>query len=82
MEISLGKNPKNYETIRNETSVFEQRPIEVDDFNEIEKKQIKEWVEKRKQKRREVAEKNKPLNKKRKQEKSKEDEKKNVKTFR
>ena len=82
MEISLGKNPKNHETIRNETSVFEQRPIEVDDFNEIEKKQIKEWVEKRKQKRREVAEKNKPLNKKRKQEKSKEDEKKNVKTFR
>ena len=82
MEISLGKNPKNYETIRNKTFVFEQRPIEVDDFNEIEKKQIKEWVEKRKQKRREVAEKNKPLNKKRKQEKSKEDEKKNVKTFR
>ena len=40
------------------------------------KKQIKEWVEKQKQKRWEVAEKNKPLNKKRKQEKSKEDEKK------
>ena len=38
LEISLGKNPESYETIRNETSVFEQRPIEVDDFNEIEKK--------------------------------------------
>ena len=53
-EISLRTNPENYETIRNKTSEFEQKPIEVDDFNEIEEKQIKEWVEKQKQKRWEV----------------------------
>ena len=75
MEISLGKNSESYETIRNETSVFEQKPIEVD-FNEIEEKQVKEQVGKRKQKRQEVAEKNKLLNRKRKQEKPKEDKKK------
>ena len=57
MEISLGKNPENYETIRNKTSVFEQKPIKIDDFNEIEEKEVKERVEKRKQKQREVAEK-------------------------
>ena len=38
LEISLGKNPVNYDTIRNETSVFEQKPIEVDDFNKVEGK--------------------------------------------
>ena len=43
LEISLGKNSENYETIRNKTSVFEQKPIEVD-FNEIEEKQVKERV--------------------------------------
>ena len=72
LEISLGKNPENYETKRNKTSVFEQKPIMVDDFNEIEEKQ----VEKQKQKRGEVAEKTKLLNKKRKPAKSKEDKKK------
>ena len=41
MEISLGKNPENYETIRNETSAFEQKPIEVDDFNKIAEKRLK-----------------------------------------
>ena len=63
LEISLGKNPDNYETIRNDTSIFEQKPIKVDDFNEIEEKQVKERVEKRKQERREVAENNKLLKK-------------------
>ena len=57
LEISLGKNPENYETIRNKTSVFEQKPIKIDDFNEIEEKEVKKRVEKRKQKQREVAEK-------------------------
>ena len=66
LEIYLGQNPENYETIRNETSVFEQKLIEVHDFNETKEKQVKERVEKRKQKRREVAEKNKLLNKKKK----------------
>ena len=64
MEISLGRNPENYETIRNETSVSEQKPIKVDDLNEIEEKQVEEQVGKQKQKRQEVAEKNKLLNKK------------------
>ena len=40
LEISLGKNQGNHETIRNKTSVFEQKPIEVDDFNEIKEKQV------------------------------------------
>ena len=40
LEISLGKNPLNYKTIRNKTSVFGQKPIEVNDFNEIEEKQV------------------------------------------
>ena len=55
LEISLAKNLENYETIRNETSVFKQKPIKVDNFKEIEEKEIKVWVEK--QKRQEVAEK-------------------------
>ena len=59
---SLGKNPENYETIPNETNIYEQKPINVDDFNEVEEKEVKERVEK--QKRREVAEKNKLLKKK------------------
>ena len=57
----MGKNPENYEAIRNETLFYEQKPIKVDDFNEIEEKEVKEWVEK--QKRREVAGSNKLLKK-------------------
>ena len=56
---SLGKNLPNYEDIRDETCVYEQKPIKIDDFNKIEEKEVKECVEKRKIKRREVAEKNK-----------------------
>ena len=63
LESSLGKNPENYETIRNETNIQKQKPINIDDFNEVEEKEVKE-VEKQKQKRREVAEKNKLLKKK------------------
>ena len=51
LEVSLGKNPNNYGEIRNETSVHQQKPIKTHDFNEIEEKQVKEWVENRKQKR-------------------------------
>ena len=56
---SLGKNLQNYEDIRNETCVYEQKPVRIDDFNETEGKEVKEHVQKRKIKRREVAEKNK-----------------------
>ena len=48
LEASLGKDPNNYGEIRNETSVYEQKPIKVHDFNEIEEKQVKERVENRK----------------------------------
>ena len=63
LEISLRKNPENCETIRNETSVFGQKHIKLDDFNEIEEKDVKELVVKRKQKQRDLAESNKLLKK-------------------
>ena len=44
----FGKSPQSHEEIRNEVSVFEQNPIKIDDFNEAERKEIKECVEKRK----------------------------------
>ena len=55
----LGKYPQKYEGVCNETSVYEQKPIKIDDFNEAEEKEIKEPAEKRKIKRIEVAENNK-----------------------
>ena len=61
----LSKNPQSHEGVSNEVSVYEQKPIKIDDFNEIEEKKIKERVEKRKMKRREVTENNKLLKKKR-----------------
>ena len=64
MQSSLGKNPENYKNIRKETNVYEQKPVTIDDFNEVEEKEVKERVEKRRQKRREVAEQNKLLKKK------------------
>ena len=64
LENFLGKNPENFETIRNETNIYEQKLVNVDDFNGAEEKEVRERVEKRKQKRREVAEKNKLLKRK------------------
>ena len=61
LESSLGKNLENSETIRNERNIYEQKPVNADDFNEVEEKDVKEKVEKQKQERREVAEKNKLL---------------------
>ena len=55
----FGKNPQNYESVHNETCVYEQKSIKINDFNEAEEKEVKESVEKRKIKRRKVAEKNK-----------------------
>ena len=71
----MGNNPINYESIRKETNIYEQKPINIDDFNESEEAEVKQWVEKRKQRRREVAEKNKLLKKKRKAEETKRKEK-------
>ena len=56
---SLGKNPINYENIQKETNTYEQKPVNIDDFNNSEEADVKERVEKRKRKRREVEQKNK-----------------------
>ena len=34
----LGKSHQNFEEIRNDVSVYEQKPIKIDDINEAEKK--------------------------------------------
>ena len=57
LESSLGNNLQNYESKSNETYTYGQKPITVNDFNEVEEKEVKERVQKRKQKRPEVAEK-------------------------
>ena len=59
----MGKKPQNYKNAHAETSVFEQKPIKIDDFNEFEEREVKEHVEKRIMKGREVAEKDKLLKK-------------------
>ena len=68
------KTPQNYETIRNETNIYEQKLVRIDQFNDVEETEIRERVAKRKEKRREVAEKNKLLKKKEKQEEFNENE--------
>ena len=68
LQSSMGKNPANYETIRKETNIYEQKPVNIDDFNEAEEVELKQGVEKRKGKRRIVAEKNKLVRNKRKTE--------------
>ena len=47
----MGKNPANYETIRKETNIYEQKPVNIDDFNKSEEAEVKEWVEKQTEKR-------------------------------
>ena len=47
----MGKNPANYETIQKETNIYEQKPVNIDDFNKSEEAEVKEWVEKQKEKR-------------------------------
>ena len=66
---------ENYENIRKETNVYEKKPVTTDDFNEVEEKEVKERVEKRRQKTREVAEQKKLLKKKKKKEKKQEETK-------
>ena len=63
LKSSLEKNHNNYESIHDETNIYKQKPINIDQFNEIEEAEVKERIEKRKQKRREVAEKIKLLKK-------------------
>ena len=68
---SMGKSPNNYENIRKETNIYEQKPVNIDKSNDSEEADVKEQVEKRKNKWREVAEKNKLLKKNRKAEENK-----------
>ena len=46
LESSLGKNPENYENIHKETNIYDQKPVSIDDFNEVEEKEVTERVEK------------------------------------
>ena len=50
-----GKNPKDYTLGRNKSFAFEQKPVEIDIFNDQEEKEIKEKAEKRKRKRQKVV---------------------------
>ena len=61
---AMVKNPINYENIRKETNIYEQKPTKIYDFNDAEEAEAKEHVKKRKEKRKNVAEKNKLLKKK------------------
>ena len=63
---AVGKNPNNYESLQKETSIYEQKPINIDDFNDLEEAEVKERVNKQKQKRCEITENNKLLKKKKK----------------
>ena len=61
---AMVKNPINYENIRKETNIYEQKPTKIYDFNDAEEAEAKEHVKKRKEKRKNVAEKNQLLKKK------------------
>ena len=50
LEKSMGKNPANYETIRKETNIYEQKPVNIDGFNEYEEAEVKERVQKQEKK--------------------------------
>ena len=50
MESFQGKIPQNYKSIRNETCIYEQKPIKHDVFNEVEEKEVKEHVQKEEKK--------------------------------
>ena len=66
-----GKKSRELWTIRNETNIYDQKPVNIDDLNEVKEKEVKERVKRRKEKRRDVAEKNKLLKEKRKLEENK-----------
>ena len=50
MEQYIGKNPANYETIWKETNIFEQKSVNIDNFNDSEEAEVKERIEKQKKK--------------------------------
>ena len=56
---------------RHESFQHKQKPVKIDDFKDEDEKIIKEWVEKRKEKWQEVAEKNKALKRQKRAQKEK-----------
>ena len=46
----LAKEPSNFTKERNKTFKFEQKPLEIDDFNNGEEEEVNEKTEKRKEK--------------------------------
>ena len=48
---SMGKNPSNYESVQKETNTHKQKPINIDDFNDLGEAKVKERVNNRKTKR-------------------------------
>ena len=62
--------------MQKETNIYEQKPINIDDFKDREESEVKEQVNKRKQKWRKIAENNKPLKKQKRSEENKIKEKK------
>ena len=39
-EVSFGKNLDNNETIRGETNIYEQKPVNIDEFNDVEETEV------------------------------------------
>ena len=75
MEWSIGKNPANFETIRKETNIYEQKPVNIDNFNDSEEAEVKEQVEKRKKTKARGSWKKQTVKKKRKAKENKRKEK-------
>ena len=46
----LSKEPSNFTKERNETFKFEQKPLEIDDFNKVKEEKFNKKIEKRKKK--------------------------------
>ena len=67
----LGKKSQKSQKLPCRNMCFCTKPSKIDDFNEAEEKEVKEHIEERKMKRREVAEKNKLVKKRKKKEKNK-----------
>ena len=44
----MGKNLKNYGTIRNETNIYELKPVSIDEFSDVEETEVRARVEKKK----------------------------------
>ena len=42
LESSLGKNPDNYEMVCNEANTSQQKPVNIDEFNEIQETEVQE----------------------------------------